>query len=96
MPLSTTEEIIAGAQASGGGVPAFNVVTLEQIEAIITGAERAQLPAILQVSENAVRFHRGQLAPISAAAVAAAAAAGVPIALHLDHVTDEEYAAAPG
>ena len=45
---------------------------------------------ILQISENAVRFHGGQLEPIAAATAAVARQADVPIALHLDHVTDDE------
>jgi fructose-bisphosphate aldolase class II len=44
---------------------------------------------ILQISENAVRFH-GRLAPIAAGTRAVGNAAGVPVALHLDHVEDEE------
>ena len=43
---------------------------------------------ILQVSQNAVRFHGGQLGPITAAARAVAEEAGVDVALHLDHVDD--------
>jgi hypothetical protein len=49
-------------------VGAFNVITVEHAEAIVTGAEDADLPVILQISENAVRFHDGRLAPIAAAA----------------------------
>ncbi len=81
MPLVKTAELVASP------VAAFNVITLEHVEAVLAGAEAAGRPVILQVSENAVWFH-GQLAPISAACVAAASAAAVPVALHLDHVTD--------
>ncbi|GAA2781092.1 class II fructose-bisphosphate aldolase [Kitasatospora aburaviensis] len=42
---------------------------------------------ILQISENAVRYHGG-LAPIGTAALAVARAAGVPVAVHLDHATE--------
>ncbi|HEY1485095.1 MAG TPA: class II fructose-bisphosphate aldolase [Micromonosporaceae bacterium] len=89
MPLVETREII-GATGAGIGVAAFNVITLEHVEAVVAGAEEARLPVILQVSENAVRFHGGRLAPISAAAAAVAATASIPVALHLDHVTSEE------
>ncbi len=75
---------------AGRGVGAFNVITVEHAEAIVTGAESAGLPVILQISENAVRFHHGRLAPIAAAARSIAAAAGVPVALHLDHVQSDE------
>lgn len=73
---------------------AFNVITLEHAEA--AGAARACRPVILQISENAVRFHGGRLAPLAAASRAVAAAAAVGVALHLDHVvTQELWEAAP-
>jgi fructose-bisphosphate aldolase class II len=86
--LTPTGELVAAARAGGGAIGAFNVITVEHAEAIVTGAEAARLPVILQISENAVRFHHGRLAPIAAAARAVAGAAGVPVALHLDHVED--------
>jgi fructose-bisphosphate aldolase class II len=52
----------------------------------VAGAEHAGLPVILQISENAVRFHHGRLAPIAAAARAVAASSTVDVGLHLDHV----------
>jgi fructose-bisphosphate aldolase, class II len=85
-----TGEIVAAAVAAGTGVGAFNVITVEHAEAIVTGAEDAGLPVILQISENAVRFHHGRLAPIAAAARSIAEAAGVPVGLHLDHVESDE------
>jgi fructose-bisphosphate aldolase class II len=78
---------------TGRGVGAFNVITVEHAEAIVTGAEAAGLPVILQISENAVRFHHGRLAPIAAAARSIAAAAAVPVALHLDHVQSDDLLA---
>ena len=68
MPLVSTASIVDPAHRNGQGVAAFNVITLEHAEAIAAGAERAGQPAILQISENAVRFHRGRLGPIAAAA----------------------------
>lgn len=88
MPLVSTREVVDDARARAAGAPAFNVITLEHAEAIVAGAQAAGRGVVLQVSENAVRFHRGQLAPIAAAAAAVAAAATVPVALHLDHVED--------
>ncbi|MFI9625032.1 ketose-bisphosphate aldolase [Streptomyces sp. NPDC052042] len=86
MPLVSTGELVSAAQAEGRGIAAFNVITLEHAEAIAAGAERAGAPAILQISENAVKFHGGRLSPVAAAAAAVARASGVPLALHLDHV----------
>ena len=68
-------------------VAAFNVITLEFAEGIVLGAERAGLPALLSISHNAVRFHGG-IAPIAAGCRELAAAASVPIGLHLDHCED--------
>jgi fructose-bisphosphate aldolase class II len=90
MALVPTGQIVAGVQRDGGGVAAFNVITLEHAEAIARGAEVAASPVILQVSGNAVRFHYGLVRPISAAAAAVAESAAVPIALHLDHVEDPD------
>jgi fructose-bisphosphate aldolase class II len=89
MPLITTRELVDRALERHVGIGAFNVITLEPAEGVAEGAERAGEPAILQISENAVRFHRGQLLPIAAAAVAVAQAAAVPLSVHLDHVEDE-------
>ncbi|EPH41581.1 class II fructose-bisphosphate aldolase [Streptomyces aurantiacus] len=90
MPLTTTGELVARAAAEGRGVAAFNVITLEHAEAIALGAERAGTAAVLQISENAVKFHGGRLAAIAAAATAVARASSAPLSLHLDHVTDPE------
>ncbi|WP_030417561.1 ketose-bisphosphate aldolase [Streptomyces sp. SCSIO 75703] len=89
MPLVTTGELTARAAAARSAVAAFNVVTLEHIEAVVAGAEAARSPVVLQVSENAVRYRYGRLLPLARAAVAAAEAAGVPVALHLDHVRSD-------
>ncbi|GAA0232897.1 class II fructose-bisphosphate aldolase [Cryptosporangium japonicum] len=86
--LTPTGELVAAARAAGSAVPAFNVITIEHAEAIVAGAEAANAPVILQISENAVRFHGGRLAPIAAATRAVAEAARVGVALHLDHVED--------
>jgi fructose-bisphosphate aldolase class II len=89
VPLTTTGELITRAAAARSAVASFNVITLEHVEAVITGAESVPAPVVLQVSENAVRFHGGQLLPLARAAVAAADRAAVPVALHLDHVQSE-------
>jgi fructose-bisphosphate aldolase class II len=85
MPLVATSQLIAAAAARGGGVAAFNVITLEHAEGIVAGAQRAGAPVILQVSENTVKFH-GTLRPVSAALAALATDAEVAVSLHLDHV----------
>ncbi|MCE7004077.1 class II fructose-bisphosphate aldolase [Kibdelosporangium philippinense] len=87
--LVPTSAIIEQAVAGGTGVGAFNVITLEHAEGIVTGAETVGQPVVLQVSQNCVKFHGGHLLPIARAAAAVAAESSVPVALHLDHVEDE-------
>ena len=89
MPTAATAELVSSAALSGLGVAAFNVITLEHAEAITAAAERTGLSVVLQISENAVKFHGGRVEPIVAAATAVARGASVPVALHLDHVEDE-------
>ncbi|MFF3373922.1 ketose-bisphosphate aldolase [Streptomyces sp. NPDC002680] len=87
MPLTGTGHTVAAAASAGRAAAAFNIIQLEHVEAIISGAEAAQAPVILQISENAVRYH-GALAPLARAALAAGQSAHVPVSVHLDHVTD--------
>ena len=54
----------------------------------VAAAEQTGLPVVLQISENAVRYH-GALAPIALATQAIAERATVPCVLHLDHAVSE-------
>ncbi|MFJ9868958.1 class II fructose-bisphosphate aldolase [Streptomyces sp. NPDC101165] len=90
MPLATTGELVSRAAEARSAVAAFNIITLEHVEAVIAGAESAGAPVVLQVSENAVKFRYGRLLPLARAAVAAAERADVPVALHLDHVQSDD------
>ncbi|MFF9000413.1 ketose-bisphosphate aldolase [Streptomyces achromogenes] len=90
MPLVPTGELVTRAAAARAAVAAFNVITLEHIEAVIAGAESAGSPVVLQVSENAVKFRYGRLLPLARAAVTAAERAAVPVGLHLDHVQSDD------
>lgn len=90
MPLVTTGELVTRAAARHSAVAAFNIITLEHVEAVVAGAESADAAVVLQVSENAVRFRYGRLLPLARAAAAAAERAAVPVALHLDHVQSDD------
>ena len=59
MTLVKTRDLLDQAVHAHIGVAAFNVITLEHAEAIAAGAQPAAVPAILQVSQNAVKFHGG-------------------------------------
>ena len=86
MPAAGMAEIVGPARAAGRGVGAFNIIGIEHAEAVIAGAEAAGAPVVLAISQNCVAYH-GALEPIARAALAAAAAAAVPVAVHLDHAT---------
>jgi fructose-bisphosphate aldolase class II len=89
MPLVSGAEVVLGAAKAGRGVGAFNVIQLEHATALIAGAEQVGAPVILQISENAVKYH-GSLKPIGVATLAAASAAAVPVVVHLDHAMDRD------
>ena len=89
MTLSDPRPLLTAARAGGYAIGAFNVIQIEHAEAIVAGAEQAGLPVVLQVSENTAAFHRG-LAGIGAASLAIAAAATVPVVVHLDHAESED------
>jgi len=74
------------ARANGFCIGAFNIHTLEMLQAVVEAAEEAQSPLILQSTVGTVKH----LGPdyIVAAASTAARLSNVPIALHLDHCSD--------
>ena len=88
MTLCPTGDLVNEAREAARAVVAFNVITLEHVEAVVAGVERAGFPAIVQVSENAVRFRQGDVLPLARAAAACAEASSARLSLHLDHVTD--------
>ncbi|WP_329171476.1 class II fructose-bisphosphate aldolase family protein [Streptomyces decoyicus] len=89
MPLVPTSSIVDAAREARIGAAAFNVIHLETAEALVTAAERTDIPLILQISENCIRYH-GSLLPLTRATLALAEGSTAPIAVHLDHITDAE------
>lgn len=89
MSVVGTGDLVEDAVRRSGAVLAVNVITLEHAEAIVAAATVAGRGLILQVSENAVAYHHGSPEPIIAAVHALAELAPVPLAVHLDHLTDE-------
>jgi fructose-bisphosphate aldolase class II len=90
VPLAATGDLVTAAAEARTAIAAFNIITLEHVEAVIAGAESVAAPVVLQVSENAVKFRYGRLLPLARAAAAAAERASVPVALHLDHVQSDD------
>jgi fructose-bisphosphate aldolase, class II len=85
--LAPTADIVDLAAKEGRGVGAFNVIQLEHAEALVAGAETVGAPVILQISQNAVRYH-GALEPLALATLAVARVSSTQVAVHLDHATD--------
>ncbi|MFV0426740.1 MAG: ketose-bisphosphate aldolase [Beutenbergiaceae bacterium] len=86
--IQTSADLFATAR---GALAAFNVITIEHAEAIASAAEEAGSPVVMQLSQNAIRFH-SRPEGIAAAMVAVAAACTQPVVLHLDHITEPELA----
>jgi len=86
MPLVSSTQMLQAARAGKYCVGAFNVHTLEMLQAVVEAAEELRSPVILQSTVGTVKH----LGPdyIAAAATVAANRSSVPIALHLDHCTD--------
>lgn len=84
MTLASARELMRSAAAAGTGLGAFNVIHLETAEALVSASERANLPVILQISQNCADYHGG-LEPIGWATLAVARRATTPVAVHLDH-----------
>lgn len=87
MTLARLSDLLLLAAASGTGPGAFNVFSIEHAEAFTAAAEIATTPVVLQISQNAVRYHEA-LAPIELATLTLARSAAVPVVAHLDHATD--------
>jgi fructose-bisphosphate aldolase, class II len=87
MPLVPMAHAVAGARP--GGIAAFNVIELEHAEAIVTGAEAARRPVVLQISENTADYH-GALAPLALACLRIAEESATPVVVHLDHAIRRE------
>ncbi|GEK87944.1 class II fructose-bisphosphate aldolase [Microbacterium aerolatum] len=93
MTLAAAGELLSDATLRGRAVPAFNVITLEQAEAVVGGAEDAGIGVLIQLSQNATVF-RGGFAPLLSACRELAREASVAIGIHLDHIEDDELALA--
>jgi fructose-bisphosphate aldolase class II len=89
MTVAGAVDLLVVAKNQRIGYGAFNVIQLEHAEAIISGAEDVELPVIVQISENAVKYHGG-LAALGTATLIMARDSELPIVVHLDHAEDED------
>ena len=86
MALVTTTEMFKKAYAGGYAIGAFNINTMEIVQAITEAAGEVKSPVILQVSAGARKYAKP--AYLMALAQAAVADSGIDLALHLDHGAD--------
>jgi tagatose 1,6-diphosphate aldolase GatY/KbaY len=83
MPLVTSKQLLADAQAKGYAVGAFNVENMEMVMAVLAAAEETGSPVIMQTTPSTVKY--AGLDYYLANVRAAAARASVPVVMHLDH-----------
>ncbi|MWV44089.1 class II fructose-1,6-bisphosphate aldolase [Paenibacillus sp. HJL G12] len=86
MALVSSTSLLQTARQNKYAIGAFNVHTLEMLQAVVEAAEEAQSPLIIQSTVGTVKHLGADY--IAAAATVAANRSSVPIALHLDHCSD--------
>lgn len=86
--LVNTKEILKNAQVGKYAVAAFNVYSLETVQAAIRVAERENQPVIIALGER--YFPTVDVEGFAALVKALAEKSPVPIALHLDHAYEKE------
>ncbi len=79
------KDIVAKAKEGNYGIGAFNVANLETTLGVTRAAVKVKAPIIIQVSEKTISY--AGLKPIThiVQTIAKNEAAGIPVALHLDH-----------
>lgn len=86
MSFASTRQLCLDARRGGYAVPAVNIVDSISIAAAVRAADAAGSPIILQTSVKTVKYFGASV--LASVAQAAADAASVPVALHLDHCPD--------
>ncbi len=88
MNIVSSTPLLEEARKQGYGIMAFNVDTVEMIQAVVEAAEECRSPLILQTTGSAIQY-LGIRYMVNAVKTAASQST-VPIALHLDHGQDYE------
>ncbi|MBE0600661.1 MAG: class II fructose-bisphosphate aldolase [Firmicutes bacterium] len=92
MPLVTSKELLLAAQKDKYAIAAFNVENMEMAQAVISAAEEACAPVIVQTTSGTLKY----APPAIFAGIVAHLAQNVkvPVAMHLDHGSSLELAKA--
>jgi fructose-bisphosphate aldolase class II len=88
MPLCTNRELLNQAKKAGYAVGAFNINNLEILQAIVSAGQAEKSPAIIAVSEGAIKY--AGMAFIVSMVRTASEQTSIPLSLHHDHGTDLE------
>ena len=83
MSLVTSKDLLLDAQKNHYAIGAFNVENMEMVQAVIAAAEELRSPVIIQTTPGTLKYAAPELYYANVAA--AAAAATVPVVMHLDH-----------
>ncbi len=83
MPLLDMNDMLKHAYNNKYAIGAFDLVSLDFLEGIITAAEHARAPVILSLAESHFEYFDFEL--ILPAVEMAAKRASIPVAIHLDH-----------
>jgi fructose-bisphosphate aldolase class II len=83
MALVHMRDMLDHAYRNGYAIGAFDLVSLDFLQAIIDAAESCQAPVILSLAESHFEYFDFEL--IMPAVEAAAVRSSVPVAIHLDH-----------
>ena len=83
MPLVTNKEILDAANSGSYAVGAFNINDMEFLQGIVRAADELKSPAIIQVSEGAIKF--AGIDYLISMVKLAASKTQAQISLHLDH-----------
>ncbi len=89
MPIVNAKEILLPATENRYAVGAFNITNLIQMEAVIEAAVDKKAPLIIQTSVTPAKILGQEV--LVAVYRALAAAAPIPICLHLDHCQEVDY-----
>ena len=84
MALVSMRQLLDHAAENGYGVPAFNVINIEQVQAIMTAAAEVGAPVIMQASAGA-RKYAGEAFLRHIIEAAVESWPDVPVCMHQDH-----------
>jgi len=90
MALVNLRDMLNHAYCNGYAVGAFDLVSLDFLEGIMSAAERCRAPVILSLAESHFDYFDFDL--LMPAVETAARRASVPVAIHLDHGANMESA----